>query len=236
MASGGRIRTYIQGFDEKLSGGIPAGHVVLLVGEPGTMKSSIAFSVLYHQAMREDRGGAYITLEQSRESFAAHLQGLGLEPKLVEDRVSIVDLAMVRKTLEDLETHTWLEIFKMYASNLKRSLGYDLLVVDSLPVFEVMARFANPREELFRFIEWLRDLGATTFLVSEMGRPDDGYGRYGEEFIADGILHVKMAEVDDANIQRRIRCVKMRGSSHSPNYYTLLFQNGVFQITRVLAE
>src|SRR3989304_8165921 len=42
MASGDRVRTYIQGFDEKLSGGIPEGSIVLLCGEPGTMKSTLA--------------------------------------------------------------------------------------------------------------------------------------------------------------------------------------------------
>ena len=45
-----------------------------------------------------------------------------------------------------------------------------------------------------------------------------------------------MERVDDANIQRRIRVVKMRGTSHSPNYYTLIFQNGILQATRILAE
>jgi len=45
-----------------------------------------------------------------------------------------------------------------------------------------------------------------------------------------------MERVDDANIQRRIRCVKMRATGHSPNYYTLMFQNGTLQATRILAE
>ena len=47
MAQEARIRTFIHGFDEKMSGGIPQGHVVLLAGEPGTMKSTIAFNIIY---------------------------------------------------------------------------------------------------------------------------------------------------------------------------------------------
>ena len=84
--------------------------------------------------------------------------------------------------------------------------------------------------------EWLRDLKATTLLISEMKTKADEFGAFGEEFLADGIIHVKMERVDDANIQRRIRCVKMRGSAHSPNYYTLMFENGYLQATRVIAE
>src|SRR5439155_710947 len=106
----------------------------------------------------------------------------------------------------------------------------------SSPVLEVMGGFENPREDLFQLCEWVRDLGATTILISEMKPNSEDFGRHGEEYICDGIIHAKMERVDDANIQRRIRCVKMRGTNHSPNYFTLLFQNGIFQATRIIAE
>ena len=236
MVSEARIRTFIQGFDEKLGGGIPAGHIVLLAGESGTMKSTIAFNVLYQNALREDRHGTYISLEQGRENLARHLTSMSLNPRDVDDKVSLVDLGMIRRNLDGMADKTWLEIFKMYASNLKRTLAYDILVVDSLPVLEVMAKFENPREELFQLFEWLRDLKATTILISELKPGSDDFGKNGEEFLCDGIIHTKMERVDDANIQRRIRCVKMRATGHSPNYYTLIFQNGVLQVTRILAE
>src|SRR3990170_2029809 len=236
MASGDRIRTFIQGFDDKLGGGIPTGHIVLLAGEPGTMKSTIGFNILYQNALKENLHGTYISLEQGRENLARHLTTMSLCPKDVDDKVSIVDLGMIRRNLDGMADKTWLEIFKMYASNLKRTLAYDILVVDSLPVLEVMAKFENPREELFQLFEWLRDLKATTILISELKPGSDDFGKNGEEFLCDGIIHTKMERVDDANIQRRIRCVKMRATGHSPNYYTLIFQNGVLQVTRILAE
>lgn len=236
MAPGDRVRTFIHGFDEKLSGGIPKGHIVLLAGEPGTMKSSIGFNLLYQNALREGVPGCFISLEQGRDNLSRHLVGMSLNPADVEDKVSIVDLGMIRRNLDGMAEHTWLEIFKMYASNLKRTLNYELLVVDSLPVLEVMARFENPREELFHLFEWLRDLKATTIMVSELKPGSEEFGKHGEEFLSDGIIHTKMERVDDANIQRRIRCVKMRGTGHSPNFYTLIFQNGILQATRILAE
>jgi len=30
--------------------------------------------------------------------------------------------------------------------------------------------------------------------------------------------------------------VKMRGTGHSPNYYTLIFQDGMLQATRIIAD
>lgn len=231
-----RIKTYIQGFDEKLSGGIPEGSVVLVAGEPGTLKSTAIFYIMYQNAIKENKPGIFISLEQGRESLVRHLRGMGMDPRDVEDKVSIVDLSVIRKNLEGMANRTWLDIFKMYAQNMKNALDCKLLAIDSLPVLEVMARFQSPREDIFQLFEWLKGLNSTIFIISEMASGETQYGKHGEEFIADGIIHVKMECVDDANIQRRIRCVKMRGAAHSPNYYLLMFQNGAFQVTRVIAE
>lgn len=233
MGSSDRIRTFIRGFDERLGGGIPKGHIVLLAGETGTMKSTIGWHILYYGSEKDGRTGVFMSLEQSRESLVHHLRGMGLDPKDVDRKISIVDLGMIRKNLEGMAESTWLEIFKMYALNLKQSLDYDVLVIDSLPVLEVMARFEHPREDLFQLFEWLRDLKATTFLVTEMKARSEDFGSLGEEFLSDAIIHTKMERVDDANIERRIRCVKIRGSAHSPNYYTLNFKNGVLEATPV---
>ena len=122
----------LHGFDDKLGGGIPEGHVVLLAGEPGTMKSTIAFNMIYQNALRDGRPGTYISLEQGRENLTRHLDQMSLSPRDVESKVSIVDLGIIRRNLDSMADRTWLEIFKMYALNLKRSLNYDILVVDSL--------------------------------------------------------------------------------------------------------
>jgi len=236
MGTDGKVKTYIQGFDEKLGGGIPEGSIVLVCGEPGTFKSSTVFYMMYMNAMKENKPSIFISLEQGRESLARHLRGMNMDPKDVDDMVSIVDLSVIRRNLEGMANRTWLDIFKMYAQNMKNALDYKILAIDSLPVLEIMARFQSAREELFHLFEWLRDLKATIFLISEMRPGETFYGNNGEEFIADGIIHVKMENIDDANIQRRIRCVKLRGAAHSSSYHLLLFQNGSFQVTRVIAE
>ncbi|UCF09195.1 MAG: hypothetical protein JSW28_00930, partial [Thermoplasmata archaeon] len=40
--------TYINGLDKQLEGGIPEEHIVLIAGAAGTMKSSIAYNILYN--------------------------------------------------------------------------------------------------------------------------------------------------------------------------------------------
>ncbi len=236
MGQEDRVRTFIHGFDEKIGGGIPPGSIVLVAGEPGTMKSTIAFSILYQNALRDGRTGTYISLEQGRDNLTRHLEGMRLDPKDVEAKVSLVDLGMIRRNLDGLAERTWMDIFKMYASNLKRTLGYELLVVDSLPVLEVMARRESSREDLFQLFEWLRGLKATVLLISEMKPGSEDLGKNGEEFLSDGIIHLKMERGDEGNVERRIRCVKMRGTNDSSNYFTLIFENGLLQATRISAE
>ena len=200
------------------------------------MKSSFAFNCHYQNAVHNEIGGVYVTLEQGREGLLVHMENLGMDVSSVEKYLSVVDLSLIRKNLDKLGQQTWMQIFKMYAQNLKNNMNYEILVLDSLPVLELLAEFDEPRNELFHFFEWLRDLGVTSFLITETSPKDDKYGRYGEDFLSDGIIHLKMEKVDDVNIQRRIRAVKMRGTNHSSNYYTLLFEDNKFQATRVITD
>jgi KaiC/GvpD/RAD55 family RecA-like ATPase len=231
-----KFKTYIDGFDERIGGGIPAGSAVLLVGEPGTLKSSVAFNMLFTGAKKEGIQCLYVTLEQNAGNLSRHMKGMGWDPKEVQDKVEILDIGLIRKRLTQLKEQSWMQVFKMYTKSLRDTVKYDLLVIDSLPVLEVLAKFKEPREELFQLFEWLRDLGVTTILISEMSPNSKAYARNDEDFLADGIIYLRMREVGEASVQRHIRCVKMRATPHSNDYFTLLFDKGQFKATRVIAD
>ncbi|MCK5038723.1 MAG: circadian clock protein KaiC, partial [Thermoplasmata archaeon] len=84
MAEKERVKTYIQGLDEQLNGGIPKGHVCLVSGMPGTMKSSVAYNILHNNAKHGGKKGLYISLEQGRDSLIEHMDGLGMPIDEVE--------------------------------------------------------------------------------------------------------------------------------------------------------
>ncbi len=231
-----RVKTYIEGLDEKLQGGIPAGSVVLLVGEPGTMKSSVAFNILFNNAKVKGASGLYVTLEQGSKSLSKHMSGLGMDPSEISDKLEIVDIGLIRKKLTQLKEQSWVQVFKMYTRNLKETSDYGLLVIDSLPVLEVLAKFENPREELFQLFEWLRDLDVTTILISEMNPNSKAYADNGEDFLADGIIYLRMMEAGDVSVQRHIRVVKMRSTDHSTDYHSLLFDDRKFKATKVIGK
>jgi len=233
-----RLRTYIQNFDENLQGGIPKNQVVLLTGTPGTMKSSVAYSILYYNALEKGIKSVYMTLEQSRENLLQQMNSLGMDDKRAEDYIQVLDLGLIRKNLTQLSAKgTWLQVFKMYADNLKQSFGYDILVVDSLDVLEMAAQMEdNRRSELFYLFDWLRNLNVTSFLISET-TPDNMFeNRFDEGYLADGVISLKLQEIGETDIQRRIRCIKLRSTNHKTGYFSLLFAEGKFRATQVITE
>ena len=74
-----RVRTYIKDFDNQIQSGIPKGSIILIVGTPGTCKSTLAYSILYHNALEKDRHGLYLSLEQRKRLFSSHLENVGFD-------------------------------------------------------------------------------------------------------------------------------------------------------------
>lgn len=233
-----RVRTFIHNFDENLQGGIPKGQVVLITGTPGTMKSSLAYSILYHNALQNGIKSVYMTLEQSKDNLMQQMTSMGMDDERAREFIHILDLGLIRKSLTQLSAKgTWLQVFKMYADSLKRSIGYELLVVDSLDVLEMAAQMGeNRRTELFYLFEWLRNLGVTSFLISETSPEKMLENKYDEGYLADGVISLKLQEIGETDIQRRIRAVKIRSTNHKTGYFSLLFSDGVFRATQVITE
>ncbi len=224
-----RIKTYVKGLDNEMQGGIPEGSVVLIAGKPGTMKSSIAFNILYHNANKEDKSGVYVTLEQGRDSLLVNMDGLGMKLSGLEKEISVLDLGMIRKKLIQLTNQTWMEVFKMYIKNLKKNMDIKLIVIDSLPILEVMARFESAREELFHFFEWLRDMEVTAFLITEMEQGSDKFCQYGEDFLSDGILHLDLKR-EGTQVNLFLSIVKMRQTGHKRGYFPLILDKEGFEV------
>jgi len=230
-----KIKTCIDGLDEHMTGGIPHGHVVLISGMPGTMKSTVAYSILFNNAKKENKKGLYISLEQGRDSLVDHMAGLGMNNQEVDTLISIVDMGYLRLNMDEeaSEHQPWIDIFKMYAENLKQNTDYDILIIDSLPVLELLAKMDDRREDLFYFFGWLRELDVTTFIVAEAS--DDKTRVNEEDFLADGIIRVKK-ERQGYDITRQIVIDKMRGTKHNTGYFTLMHDGKDFQLSRVIGE
>ncbi|RJQ18167.1 hypothetical protein C4573_00405 [Candidatus Woesearchaeota archaeon] len=248
-----RVKTYIQGLDDNMQGGIPQGHVTLVCGSAGTMKSSLCFNVLYNEAVN-GKIGLYISLEQSAKSLLAHMANMGYDFNKInlvvikdlgnlkkeidalkaskKGTIIITDIGAIRKEIRDINVTSanagWLNVIKNVARKIKMDVGFDHFVLDSMSALYVLSKFENPRIELFYIFEFMRDLGITSFLISEMPLDNSKYAEYDvEDYLADGIIYLRLTRFR-RDVVREISIVKMRGTNCNNDVFSFEYKKGQF--------
>lgn len=235
-----RIPTFVNGLDELLDGGIPVGHVVLVSGMPGTMKSAFTYAIMSENARQNGTQGLYISLEQTRENLRAQMRGMGFSVEATRGTLFVLDGGTVQKDPDIEASKSWIDLIRLALTARRKVKGLDLVAIDSLDALEVLAKFKNRRTEVFRLFEWLRDFRATTFVITESPSEVPFFAAEGvpvtrdEGFLADAIIELKMHAISETDIQRRIRVVKMRGARHGTGFRALVFEGGRFEVTQLI--
>lgn len=247
-----RIKTYIYGLDDQIEGGIPEGHITLVCGISGTMKSSLCFNILYNEVLG-GKNALYISLEQSSTSLLNHLVNMEFDLKKInlviisdiskineelakiksgKGALVMTDIGAIRKEIKMTKigpSGDWLNVMKNVAKKMTQKPGCDLFVLDSLSALYVLTSFEHPRAELFYLFEFLRDLSITTFLVSEMPLDRNKYGDFEiEDFLADGVIKLDLVQ-RQRKITREISIVKMRATDCNIDVFSLEFEGGKFK-------
>ncbi|MFV2040534.1 MAG: RAD55 family ATPase [Candidatus Hydrothermarchaeales archaeon] len=231
-----RVKTFVSGLDEQIESGIPVGTVNIVSGTPGSMKSSFAYNLLYHNAHKIGLKGLYISMEQDVESLKAQMNRLGMAEKtnklIVEDYESLEKKLSTTAFQKIKFEQDWISRIRMYLEAFD-SDAVDLLVIDSLDALYALTDVENPRKELFHFFKTLRDTETTCFLISEMTQNSDKFSNYGvEEFLCDGIIHLDFKRTGTilARLERFIGIVKLRNTNFSTQYFPLQHEEGRFKI------
>tara|TARA_B100001778_G_scaffold121538_1_gene99821 strand:- start:141 stop:860 length:720 start_codon:yes stop_codon:yes gene_type:complete len=219
-----RIPTNILGLDESMEGGIPQGHIVIVAGASGAMKSSVTFSQLYNAVLYGETSGIYVTLEQGKDSLRAHMSNMGMnvDDARVRNRIAIIDLADLRVQLDEQgmsKRIDWMGQLIKQLTSYRQSIGFEILVFDSLGAFFTLTKMENPRDEIFRLFEAVRRLELTSFFICEMtGVDHKQFGEYGvEDYLSDGVIHLVMERNGD-DVNRKLSVVKMRHTNHRLGY------------------
>ncbi len=216
-----RVRTFVEGLDDALGGGVPKGHVVLLHGPAGTMKTSLALYLTSRNA-EQGKKALYVSLEETRESLRETMRALEMP---ADD--FIVDIATMRLEHDMAEAGDWFQILVSYLKG-KVKAGLDLLVIDPFNALYSNAEMLTPRIEILQFFRFLRSSGVTTYLIYE----GEEFGHQ-EEYMADGLIEILPREVEPGHVALWIRCAKLRHSEHSRDAFELTFRQGVFQVLPV---
>ena len=225
-----RIKTYIGGLDERMQGGIPECSVVLLAGKAGSMKSSVAFNMLYHFGKETKRKCVYLTLEQKSDSILFHMENLGIDTNNLENMM-VLDLGQLRGLSEEerADDVDWISATLRAVALLKKNFGCDLLAVDSINALYALSDMSEPRKRIFYFTESLSAMDTTAILLTEI-QQDSRFGIYGtESYLSDGIIHLDAVR-EGKNVGLYVGIYKMRATNHTRTYYPILVSDGEFSI------
>jgi len=229
----GRVMTYVKDLDERMEGGIPQGYVVLVCGTAGSMKSSFTFNIIYNAAKNEGKKGLYVSLEQERGSLLRQMKKLGMNIKDVKELITLIELREpIKRGSKDtfFKKGDWMGALLTQIQNYKKTMDFELLVIDSLDALYALTTIKDPRTEIFHFFRGLRALDITTFIITEMPQSKKEFGKYEvESFLSDGIIHLAIERLGNT-VGRFVNIAKMRETKHATNFFPLVVDENGFAI------
>jgi len=232
-----RVKTGIPGLDDLMHGGLPKGSVTLLSGPAGCLKTIISGQYIYRGAVDYNEPGIYVTLEERAEGIRKSLGSFNMDVQKQEDtgKMAMIDLGEIRrKTVfqSDKSSPVFTSPILMKALNeTTKTLKASRLVIDSLSIIGVLYdNAAVMREDLFKLIEYVRDMNVTALLITEVEEryKDTMVSRFGsEEFLCDGVILLGYTRTK-GEFKRWVAVRKMRFISHDSDFHTIrLTDNGV---------
>jgi KaiC/GvpD/RAD55 family RecA-like ATPase len=224
------IHTHIERFDTILGGGIPEGHVLLVNGDPGTMKTTLTYTILHNAALFDGVSSMYFSLEQSRASILRQMARLKMPSPQAMEHMMIVDMVDLRKEMENSKGD-WREILLRYVKNVFAERPFRIFVLDSLDSFKAISDHEFTRQDLKDLFEWFKSLGITVLLISEKPMAQLIDSVQSEFYLADGAIEIIMKQIDDSRVQRWVRCPKLRGMNIDTRYYAIFHDGEHFNLT-----
>ncbi len=211
------VKTGIKGLDSMLDGGIPRGQSVLLVGGPGTGKTSFAMNFLYNGALNGERG-IFISLEEKPDRIIENCMSAFPDWKEFRGFVKKGKINILK--IDKWSYEGFIETINTNVSQYKATR----CVIDSLSIMELY--FERPyefRKKLFDMMNFLSTTGCTTLLTSETPGSDSMRAAHPlAQYVADGVIALYKLEKKEKRV-RALEILKMRGVGHSTDLVPIAF-------------
>jgi len=216
-----KVATEIDGLDDILKGGLPAGRTTLVSGGPGTGKSLLGLEFIYRGAL-SGNPGIFITFEETKENVRQNAFTLGWDLDTLErsGNFSLIEGQVPPNILlsGDFDLKGLLAVIEGKA----REIGADRIVIDAIDI--LMRFFNDPKEqqdEMLILHKWLTDQQMSAILTVKSAN-DKLSSEYSYlDFLADCVMYVDQRIRQQVNT-KRLRVIKYRGSSYGANEYPFL--------------
>lgn len=206
-----RVQFGIEGLDAMLNGGIYGGSICSIVGTYGTGKTTFALQFIY-EGLKQGEKAIFISLDERTEMIHRDILRKGWDLETYLDRSLFVI------NLDPTDFTVAVNQIKDELPTLIRKVGAKRVVIDPISLFEgIFTDESIRRQELFRFIERMRDEDCTLILTSETLQNNPYASKYSlVEYMVDTVILLRYIRPSDlSEVHPAVEVVKMRGSNHS---------------------
>lgn len=216
-----RVDSGIDGLNELLNGGFPAGSLVLVTGAAGTGKTIFGLQYVYKGAKVHGEPGVYVTLEETQASLKRDVRRFGWNLDELEKAGSLRFIDLTAGEADRPRRLDVNDVFKTVEDTFK-TLPAKRLVVDPVTILGFYALSPlDVRQNLLRFGGLVRRFKCTTVVTTEILEESSGLGRFGvEEFVSDGVIVLYYSKVGGLRM-RGVEVRKMRGSGHREGVFPM---------------
>jgi len=225
----GKAATGISGLDDILRGGFPEGRILLIEGDPGVGKTTLALQFLIEGAKRGE-ASVYVTLSETREELlqVATSHGWSL------DGIEIFELA-TPEAFNEQEQNTLFHPSEVELAEMTQAVT-DLclqvrprrLVFDSLSEVRLLAQSPlRYRREVLALKQFFAGRHCTVLLLDD--RTGTGTDTHLQS-IAHGVVSLEQLIPLYGSHRRRLRITKLRGVDFRGGYHDYVIREGGIEV------
>lgn len=206
-----RLKTGVPGLDKILGGGLFEKSTTLVIGPPGSGKTTLGLQFINEGITRYQESGIYVTFEQFPEVIYRDALEFGWDLKRYEQYQK---LKVVFTSPEVLKSEVEKEAGLI--DSLVSELEAQRIVIDPINHFQQLNSDPGKLRLIYNaLINSFKRLGLTSLLTCEASQLFGDEGMDGESlaFIVDNILMLKFVEIE-SELQLAVLALKVRGSDH----------------------
>ena len=224
---GDKARTGVPGLDDVLAGGLTAGHVFLLEGNPGTGKTTMALRFLLEGAAAGEQG-LYITLSETRQELR---NGAASHGWALDDKIEVFELVPAESLLDAEQQQSLLYSSDLELGEATTSIFREFervkpsrVVLDSLSEIRLLAQSSlRYRRQILALKHYFARHGATVLLLDD--RTTEMSDKTAHSVVHGVILLEELAPNYGAE-RRRLRVSKYRGQGFRGGYHDFTIKTG----------
>jgi KaiC domain protein len=206
-----RVKMGILGLDDMLGGGLMPGSICAIIGTYGTGKTTFSLDFVWDGLTKGEKV-IYISLEEREERILAYMKQKGW------DVIPFLNKSLFIIKLDPTDFNVANNRIKNELPKLIEEVKASRVVIDPISLFEdLFDNDSERRQEMYRFMEGLRDRNCTIMMTSETDRNNVFSSRHGLiEYLSDTVILLRYVRPSDlTDVHLALEVVKMRMSAHS---------------------